>query len=379
MSQPKTTAEKTVAGAKERVEEPTLSYKRVVISRLGGPEVLEVREEALPEPGLGEVRVRILATGVSLPDLMMREGVHPEAPRPPFTPGWDLVGVVDKLGVGASTVEPGQMVAALPVWGANAEFICLPQEELVPVPAGLDPAEALVVVFNYVTAYQMMRRSVRVKPGQRVLIHAAAGGIGTALLQLGRLLDLEMYGTASARKRELVYSLGATPIDYRHTDFAEEILRLTGDGGVDVVFDGICSTDYLRRSFKSLRPGGKVVAYGGTSTLRGGRLASGRRHRRLRRLQYLATIGGPIAASYLVPANKRITTYSIQWLKRIRPAWYREDLIALLELLRQGKIKPIIAERIPLDEVGRAHELLGSGAVTGKIVLLCNTYSPRQS
>src|SRR5215211_1115791 len=377
MSQPKSAAE-VAAKANGRVEGSTVRYKRVVISRLGGPEVLEVREEELPEPGLGEVRVRILATGVSLPDLMMREGVHPEAPRPPFTPGWDLVGVVDTLGVGAYALEPGQMVAALPVWGGNAEFICLPQEELVPVPAGLDPAEALVMVFNYVTAYQMMRRTARVKPGQRVLIHAAAGGIGTALLQMGGLVDLEMYGTASARKHELVSSLGGTPIDYRNVDFVEEILRLTGDG-VDVVFDGICSTDYLRRSFKSLRPGGKVVAYGGTSMLRGGRLASGRRHRRLRRLQGLATIGGPMAASYLAPANKRITTYSIQWLKRFRPAWYREDLSALLELLRQGKIKPIISERIPLDEVARAHELLGRGAVTGKVVLLCNTNSSRQS
>ena len=374
MSLSKTAAE-IVVEEKGRVEDSTVRYKRVVISRLGGPEVLEVREEELPEPGLGEVRVRILATGVSLPDILMREGVHPEAPSPPFTPGWDLVGVVDKPGVGAYALEPGQMVAALPVWGANAEFICLPQEELVPVPEGLDPAEALAVVFNYVTAYQMMRRTARVKPGQRVLIHAAAGGIGTALLQLGRLVDLEIYGTASARKHELVSSLGGTPIDYHHVDFMEEIRRLTGDG-VDVVFDGICSTDYLRRSFKSLRPGGKVVAYGLTSALRGGRLASGRRHRRLRRLQGLATIGGPIAASYLVPGNKRITTYSIQWLKRFRPAWYREDLSALLELLREGKIKPIIAERIPLDEVTRAHELLGSGAVTGKIVVLCNTYSP---
>src|SRR5829696_976063 len=349
-----------------------MKYKRVVVSRLGGPEVLQLREEELPEPGMGEVRVRILATGVSLPDLMMREGVHPEAPRPPFTPGWDLVGVVDKLGVGAYVLEPGQMVAALPVRGANAEFICLPQEELVPVPGGLDPAEALAVVFNYVTAYQMMRRTVRVKPGGRVLIHGAAGGVGTALLQLGRLAGLEMYGTVSAAKGELVSGLGATPIDYRNVDFVEAIRRLTDDG-VDVVFDGICSTHYLRRSFKSLRPGGKVVAYGGTSTLRAGRLASGRRHRRLRRLQYLATIGGPMTASYLLPGDKRITTYSIQWLKRFRPAWYREDLSALLELLRQGKIKPIISERIPLDEVARAHELLGSESVMGKIVLLCDT------
>src|SRR5215204_4751973 len=373
MSQPNSTAE-TGAGAKGRSEESPSRYKRVVIGRLGGPEVLEVREEELPEPGLGEVRVRILATGVSYADLLMREGVHPEAPRPPFTPGWDLVGVVDKLGVGAYALEPGQMVAALPVWGGNAEYICLPQEELVAVPGGLDPAEALVVVFNYATAYQMMRRTARVRPGQRVLIHAAAGGIGTALLQLGGLVDLEMYGTASAAKGELVSGLGATPIDYHNVDFAEEIRRLTGDGGVDVVFDGICSTDYLRRSFKSLRPGGKVVAYGGTSMLRGGRLAGGRRHRRLRRLQGLATIGGPMAASYLLPGNKkRINTYSIQLLKSFSPSWYREDLSALLELLRHGKIKPIIAQRIPLDEVTRAHELLGRGSVMGKIVLLCDT------
>jgi NADPH:quinone reductase-like Zn-dependent oxidoreductase len=380
MSQPKSAAE-IVAEANGRLEDSTVKYKRVVISRLGGPEVLEVREEDLAEPGLGEVRVRILATGVSYADLLMREGVHPEAPRPPFTPGWDLVGIVDKLGVGAYDLEPGQMVAALPVWGANAEFICLPQEELVPVPKGLDPAEALVVVFNYVTAYQMMRRSVRVKPGQRVLIHGAAGGVGTALLQLGRLAGLEMYGTASEPKHELVSNLGATPIDYRHADFVEEILRLTGDG-VDVVFDGIGSTTrHLWRSFKTLRAGGKVVAYGMPSTLRGGRLAGGRRHplRGLVRLRGLATIGIFTGATYLIPGKKRTTPYSIQTLKRFRPAWYREDLSALLELLRQGKIEPIIAERIPLEEAARAHELLGRGAVTGKIVLLCNTNSPRQS
>jgi NADPH2:quinone reductase len=334
---------------------------------------LEVREEELPEPGLGEVRVRILATGVSYADLLMREGVHPETPRTPFTPGWDLVGVVDKLGVDVSALEPVQMVAALPVRGAYAEFICLPQEELVPVPGGLDPAEALVVVFNYVTAYQMMRRSVRVKPGQRVLIHGAAGGIGTALLQLGRLVDLEMYGTAAGRKHELVSSLGATPIDYQHVDFVEEILRLTGDG-VDVVFDGIGGT-HLWRSLKTLRSGGKVVAYGLTSTLRGGLLAGGRRHR----LRGLAIIGFLLAATFLVPGKKRMTLYSIQTLKRRRPAWYREDLSTLLELLRQGKIKPVIAERIPLGEAARAHKLLGRGSVMGKIVLVCNTYSADHS
>src|SRR5262249_40613050 len=162
-------------------------------------EALQVLEEEIPEPRYGEVRVRILAAGVSLPDLMAREGIHPETPSVPFTPGWDLVGVVDRLGEGVSGIETGQVVAALPISGAYAEFVCLAQRELVPVPPGLDPAEAVSVVLNYVTAFQMLHRSVNVERGQRVLIHGAGGGVGSALLQLGRLAGLEMYGTCSSR------------------------------------------------------------------------------------------------------------------------------------------------------------------------------------
>lgn len=340
-----------------------MRYKRVVITSKGGPEVLHIVEEQVPEPGAGDARVRILAAGVAYPDLLMREGVHPlEAPHGPFTPGWDLVGVVDRVGDGVLGWEPGQIVAALPVCGGYAEFICLPQEELIPVPAGLDPAESVSLPLNYVTAYQMMHRSARVAPRQRVLIDGAAGGVGTALLQLGRLVPLEMYGAASQRKHPTVSNLGGTPIDYQHFDFLAEIRRLTGDG-VDVVFDSVGGT-HLWRSLKALRAGGKVVAYG---TL-GGKLASGLRNR----LRGLASIGWPFAVSFLNSGRKRILIYSIQVLKRRRPEWFREDLTALLDLLRRGSIKPIIAERIPLVEVRRAHELLGSGSVTGKIVLLCS-------
>ncbi len=155
---------------------------RVVATRYGGPEVLQVAEEECPEPRTGEVRVRVLAAGVSLPDVMAREGVHPETPRAPFTPGWDLVGVVDRVGAGVSGIDEGQTVAAMPISGAYAEFVCLPARELVPVPPGLDPGEAVSLVLNYITAYQMMHRSARVRPGQRALIHGAAGGVGTALL-----------------------------------------------------------------------------------------------------------------------------------------------------------------------------------------------------
>src|ERR1700757_3875588 len=210
-----------------------------------------------------------MAAGVSLPDIMAREGVHPETPLVPFTPGWDLIGVVDRLGAGTSGNEPGQIVAAMPISGAYAEFVCLPQRELVPVPSGLDAAEAVSLVLNYITAYQMLHRSAKVRPAQRVLIHGAAGGVGSALLQLGRLAGLELYGTCSSRGALAVSDLGGIPIDYEHQDFVTEIHRLTSDG-VQVVFDSIGGT-HIWRSCEALSPGGTVVAYGLTSSLRAGR------------------------------------------------------------------------------------------------------------
>lgn len=294
-----------------------MKHTRIIVTDYGGPDALRVVEEVQPEPKAGEVRVRVLAAGLALPDLLMREGVHPETPRVPFTPGWDLVGVVDRLGQGATEVEPGQIVAALPIYGAYAEFICLPQRELVPVPSGLDAAEAVSLILNYVTAFQMLHRSARVRPGQRVMIHGAAGGVGTALLQLGRLAGLEMYGTCSSRGASAVADLGGTPIDYQHQDFVTEVHRLTGEG-VDVVFEGIGGT-HIWRSRKALRPGGSVVAYGLTSSLRGGRLASGRSGGR-HRFRRIAIFGLYIAGGWLLPGRKHVVPYSIQWLKRVKPA-----------------------------------------------------------
>lgn len=339
---------------------------RIVVTRYGGPDALQVVEEERPEPKYGEVRVKVLAAGVSLPDVMMREGIHPETPRVPFTPGWDLVGTVDRLGDGVSGFKPGQLVAALPITGAYAEFVCLPQRELVPVPAGLDPAEAVSLVLNYVTAYQMMHRSAKVRRGQRVLIHGAAGGVGSALMQLGALAGLEMYGTCSSQAASAVSGMGGIPIDYQQRDFVEEIHRLTGDG-VDVVFDGL-GGDNTWRSRNALRPGGKVVAFGLTSSLRGGRSTSGTpgRHR-FREIRVYARY---ILGGLILPGRKRVVIYSIQWLKRLRPSLFRQDLITLFGLLEQQKIKPLIAERLPLAAARQAQELLGRGGVTGKIVLV---------
>jgi NADPH2:quinone reductase len=342
-------------------------HTRIVVAHYGGPDALRVVEEECPEPKRSEVRVKVLAAGVSLPDIMAREGIHPETPLVSFTPGWDLVGMVDRLGDGVSGIEPGQIVAAMPISGAYAEFVCLPQRELVPVPFGLDAAEAVSLVLNYITAYQMLYRSAKVRPGQRALIHGAAGGVGSALLQLGRLAGLEMYGTCSSRGASAVSALGGIPIDYQHQDFVKEIHRLTSEG-VDVVFDSIGGT-HIWRSRKALRPGGRVVAYGLTGSLRGGRLASGRGGRR-HRYRAIAIFGLYIAGGWLFPGRRRVVPYSIQTLKRLKPAWFRQDLIALYDLLQQKKIKPLIAQRFPLAEARQAHDLLGKGGVIGKIVLV---------
>jgi len=339
---------------------------RIIVRRFGGSEVLESAVEDAPEPGRGEVRVRVLAAGVSFADLLMREGIHPEKTLLPYTPGWDIVGVVEKAGGEAPQATVGQMVAALPIHGGYTQYICLPPSDLTPVPDGLDPAEAVSLVLNYVTAYQMMHRVGHASPGQRVLIHGASGGLGTALLQLGRLARLKMYGTASLATHQIVSDLGATPIDYQKADFVEEIHRLTGEG-VDVVFDGVGEAN-VWRSFQALRPRGRVIVYGFTSFLQQGQLTGGLRYR----FRGITRPAWYALRALLSPGRRRILPYSIQMLKRRKPAWFREDLSALLDLLRDEKIKPMIAGRIPLREARLAHELLGQGSVRGKLVLDCN-------
>jgi NADPH2:quinone reductase len=235
------------------------------------------------------------------------------------------------------------------------------------VPSGLDAAEAVSLILNYITAYQMLHRCAKVKPGQRVLFHGASGGVGTALLQLGRLAELEMYGTCSSRGAPAVSELGGIPIDYRSQDYVKEIRRLTSEG-VDAVFDPIGGA-HLWHSREALRPGGRVVGYGNTTSLRGEGLASNRTGRR-NRFHGIPIYALYIAGGWLLPGRKRIVPYSIQTLKRLKPALFRKDLIALLDLLQQKKIKPIVAQRFPLAEARHAQELLGKGGVIGKIVLM---------
>ena len=338
-----------------------MSYQRVMITEYGDPSVLRIIEEVdLPEPGPGEARVRILATGAAFTDTMIRKGMYPDVKKkPPFSPGYDMVGVVEKLGDGVTGLEIGQRVAALTIIGSYAEYICVPAKSLVPVPEGLDPAKAVSLVLSYTTAYQMLHRVAKIRPRQRILVHGAGGAVGTAILHLGRLLDLEMYGTDSKSKQVLVESLGAISIDYRQEDFVERILSDTGDG-VDAVFDPI-GGDNFKRSFRVLKPGGTLVAYGFYHAVMGK--------------------GGSIPFDFMrlafwniFPNGRSTKFYSIGPLQKQHPDWFSADLVCLFELLAQGKLNPVIRKRLPLTEARRAHELIEQAEGTGKIVLVVSEF-----
>lgn len=334
-----------------------MSYKKVILPEFGGPEVLQVVEvNTLPEPGEGEVRVKVLAASATFTDTMVRKGIYYGFKEtPPLSPGYDMVGVVDKLGQGVTDLEVGQIVADLTVFGAYTEYMLRPVDALIPVPAGLDPADAVSMVLSYVTAYQMLHRVAKIQSGQKILVHGAGGAVGTAMLQLGALLDLEMYGTASQSKHELVQSLGATPIDYMNEDFLD---RMQVIGGVNAAFDAIGGENF-KRSFKSLKKGGTLVPYGfyNQALGKGGNVA----------LDYLS-----IALWNILPNGRKASFYSIGDLRKKNPEWFKEDLSILFGLLKEGKIKPSIEKRMKLEDAAQAHELIEDAAVKGRIVLIVN-------
>jgi NADPH2:quinone reductase len=344
--------------------------KRVMADRYGGPEVLNVVEVADPRPGPGEIRVRVLAAGVSFTDAQIRAGTYLDGPKPPFTPGYELVGIVDELGPGCARLHVGDRVGALTVWGADAEEVCVPEQYAVEVPEDLDPGEVVSLIFPYMTAYQMLHRTARVATGETVLMHGAAGRVGTAVLELGAAAGLRMIGTASSRDREAVERLGATWIDYRNDDFLRRVRELTNGKGVDVAIDGIGGRVSLR-SFRALRrgdavtgdPGGRLIVMGNYNTL-----AQGQKSWRGWLEWWPATAITWIWG--MLSTRRRVSGYRIQMLRTRHQDWFQEDFHALLDLLRAGKIHPAVAERLPLSEARHAHELLESSAAKGKLVLV---------
>jgi NADPH:quinone reductase-like Zn-dependent oxidoreductase len=327
-----------------------MKYRSVMVTKRGGPEVLKIIENDLRPPSAGEARIKILATPVCGPDVQARYGHTPIAPKIPFVPGYAIVGVVDAIGEGVPNAAVGDRVAALTVFGGYAEYIYLGEEHLIPVPDTLDLAEAVTLILNYIVAYQTLHRSAKVKAGDKVLIIGASGGVGTALLQLGKLANLTMYGIASKSKHHILTEYGATPIDYHRQDFVE-VIRQAEPNGLDAVFDGM-GGDYLDRGFSLLRRGGTWVQYGNPLSFSG-----------------LLLLLAKLILFNVLPNGKSLKLYGTTTSKFGRRP-FLEDWATLFKLLEEGKIKPVIMKKFPILEAAQANALLESGQVIGNIVLL---------
>jgi len=326
--------------------------KAIVLTRRGGPEVLQPAELPIPQPAAGEVRLRVKAAGVGATDLIMLTGSYAYAPKIPFVPGYEVAGVVDAVGAGVTALAVGQRVAGLVVHGGYAQMLVREAHHFVRIPDGVDDADAAAVVLNVGSAWQMAHRVAHVKAGQTALVTGAAGGVGSALLQVLRLAGVKAYGAASPRKHDAVRALGGVAIDYT-AGRLDELARRLEPRGVDHVFDAIGYAN-IGPCIGALRPGGLLVGYGFV----GGSGA-------------LATAA--MFANIFVGARlrgRRGTFYGITMGYRKDPQPFREDLAQILELLAQGRIAPLIERRFALAETRQAIELLASGAVVGKLVVM---------
>ena len=342
----------------------TPKLQTLELTGFGGPEVLQLNESStLPEPKPHEARIKVEASSISFTDTMIRRGRYFEAPtKTPFVLGYDLVGIVDKVGSKVKHLQPGQRVADLTVIGANTTYACRPADQLVPVPETLDPAEAVSMVLSYQTAYQMLYREAKIKPGQNILVHGAGGAVGSALLQLAQVQGIRAVGTARAKHHDNLKALGVTPIDYSTENWAERAKEVCPEG-FDAAFDFVSMASF-RASFSLLRKGGKLVVYGMHNKARGPEGSKGGVASVFLKMLFWSMWKN------LLPNGKKITFYSITSMRKKQSKWFNEDLQSLFALLEQKKLKPIIEKKVQFDEAIYAHQLLEEGGVRGKIVLL---------
>jgi NADPH:quinone reductase-like Zn-dependent oxidoreductase len=344
-----------------------MTWQHIKITQFGGPEVLELVEEAkLPDPGPNEVRIKILAAGTGFTDTFIRRGRYPDFKGPlPFTPGYDLVGTIDDVGPGVPTERLGQTVADLCVTGGYTQYAIRPARYLVPVPNGIDPAEAVCIPLAYLTAYQMLTRYRQLRAGASILVVGASGTVGTALLDLARHFGLKAIGTCSAKNIPVVERYGAAAVDYRAEDFVDAVRRLTarqpGATGVALAFDAIGGS-HFKRSFACLAPGGILIGYGSQTMAVGdeGLAAAGLGLARIKLWGALGSIFRRRSAAF----------YSITVRQKKYPQEFLSDMAALFGLLRGRAIHPVIIDRLPLSAAREAHVRIDSGGLGGKIVLL---------
>lgn len=328
------------------------TMQAVMLTTKGSPEVLQTVELPLPVPGPGEVRVKVRATGVGATDITMRRGSYPFAPPIPFVPGYESIGVVEAVGEGVTSLAVGDLVAALLVYGGYATHVVRGAEHWVKVPAGLDDAEAVALILNYITAYQMIHRMAKLQPGQTALVNAANGGVGQALLDLLRAHGVKAIGAAATKRHDIVRSYGATPIEGRTARLDDGVHALLPEG-VDVAFDGVGGAQ-TGQCVKATKRGGVTVWYG---------FGGAKGLPSIARSALALFVG-----SFLT--GRRGAFYGITALYRKDPAPLREDLPKLFDLLAKKQVHPRIAERLPLLAARQANERLEAGDIEGKLVLL---------
>ncbi|MBM0257151.1 medium chain dehydrogenase/reductase family protein [Micromonospora sp. 4G55] len=337
--------------------------RAVWITKAGGPEVLEVRETPDPEPAFGEVRIRVRAAGLNFAEVMARMGLYPDAPRTPCVVGYEVAGVVDAVGEGVTDLATGTRVIALPRFGGHAEAICVPAEQVVPMPQEMSFEDGAALPVNYITAYHMLFRIAAIRPGERVLVHMAAGGVGLAALQLCKTVDrVVTFGTASASKHDVLRTEGCThPIDYRTKDYAVEVSRLTKGTGVDVVLDALGGRDW-RKGYGLLRPTGRLIAFGFAN------MSVGERRNLLRIITQAISVPRftPLG---MMEKNRAVAGVNVGHL------WgeidmLRENLLTLLQLYREGKIRPTIDRAFPFAEAADAHLRIQERRNIGKVILI---------
>ena len=340
--------------------------KAVVLTGHGGPEVLEVQERPDPPVGPGEVRIDVRAAGINFADTMARVGLYPDAPKPPCVLGYEVSGEVESVGDGVEAPSVGDRVVAGMRFGGQASMVTVPADQVLPLPDRLSFEQGAAIPVNYATAYCALVLMGGVKPGERVLVHAAAGGVGTAGVQIARHHGGEVLGTSSAVKHDAIRDLGvAHAIDYRTQDFESEVRRLTGGQGVDVIMDATGPSNF-RKDYRLLRQGGRLIMYGLSEASAG----TGRDMRKL----VGSLVRMPFATvpwwKSLQVMNENKGVFGLNMLSW----WDREGDVSritgpLVEELEAGDLEPVVAESFPFERNGDAHRFIAERRNVGKVVL----------
>ena len=339
--------------------------RAVVITEHGGPDVLRVEERPDPDVGAGEIRIAVKAAGINFSDLMARAGVYPDAPAPPSVLGYEVAGEVEEIGEGVEGLSEGDRVIAGTRFGGQAELVTVEAEQAIPLPESLSFEQGAAFPVNYGTAYAALVIMGGLKPQERLLIHAAAGGVGTAATQVAKRIGAEILGTASASKHDAIRAQGVDhPIDYRNEDFAEAAMRITGGVGLDLIIDAVGPTSF-RKGYRILRPGGRIVMFGLSEVQTGDKRDIPAVLRGLARMP-LSTM--PWWKSLqLINENKGV--FGLNMLKW----WDEEGLDRVLEPLSAGlaagDYEPVIAESFPFERAADAHRFIAERRNIGKVVL----------